>query len=252
MDDEPTYEIAVARVSGRAAFDEEDAELLAAIACQAGLALHRAKLIDDLEALFVGAVETLVATVEAKDIYTYGHSARVSKLAGRIAQQMGLPEEQQERIKIAGLLHDVGKIGIPEAILSKPGKLTDEEWGHIRSHPQIGESIIRQMGSEHVADLCPLVRHHHERLDGSGYPDGLAGEAIPLGARILAIADAYDAMTSNRPYRPPFPSEDAMAELRANAGRQFDERAVEAFVEIRAEQRPDAAQAALAASAHEG
>jgi len=219
--------------SDRAPFDEHDADLLTAIARQAGHALHRAQLIEDLERLFVGAIETLVATVEAKDIYTYGHSARVSKLARGIAEQMGLDAEEQEKIKIAGLLHDVGKIGIPEAILIKPGRLTDDEWAYIRSHPQIGESIIRQMSSERVSELCPYVRHHHERLDGSGYPDRLEGDAIPLGARVLAVADAYDAMTSNRPYRNPFPSEEAIAELRRNAGVQFDAQAVDAFVEIR-------------------
>jgi len=218
----------------RSPFDAQDAELLGAIARHAGLALHRAELIDGLERLFVGAVEMLVATVEAKDIYTYGHSARVSKLARRVAEQLGLPEADQEKIKIAGLLHDIGKIGIPESILSKPGKLTDDEWAYIRSHPQIGESIIRQMGSERVADLCPLVRHHHERLDGSGYPDGLKGDAIPLGARILAVADAYDAMTSTRPYRAPFTPEAAFAELRRDAGPRLDPAAVEALVGIRA------------------
>jgi HD-GYP domain-containing protein (c-di-GMP phosphodiesterase class II) len=225
--------------SDRAPFDEHDADLLTAIARQAGHALHRAQLVDDLERLFLGAIETLVATVEAKDIYTYGHSARVSKLARGIAEGMGLSDDEQEKIKTAGLLHDIGKIGIPESVLSKPGRLTEEEWGYIRSHPQIGESIIRQMGTKRLAGLCPYVRHHHERLDGSGYPDGLEGHAVPLGARILAVADAYDAMTSNRPYRDPFSSEEAIAELRRNAGQQFDAQAVEALVELRSERRAD-------------
>jgi putative nucleotidyltransferase with HDIG domain len=224
-----------------AAFDEQDLELLGAIARQAGLALHRAELIEDLERLSVGAIEMLVATVEAKDIYTYGHSARVSKLARRVAERMGLDERQQEKIKIAALLHDIGKIGIPEAILGKPGDLTEDELAYVHSHPGIGESIIRQMGSKRVADLCPLVRSHHERLDGSGYPDGLAAGAIPLGARILAVADAYDAMTSNRPYRAPFTSDAAIAELRSHAGIEYDVRAVEALVALRGEQRPPTA-----------
>ena len=221
--------------SQTAAFGERDVEFLGGIAHHAGLALHRVELVDSLERLFVGAVETLVAAVEAKDIYTYGHSARVSKLARRVAEGMGLPEDDQERVKLAGLLHDIGKIGIPEAVLSRRGRLTEDEWAYVRSHPQIGESIIRQMGSDRVEELCPLVRHHHERLDGSGYPDRLTGEDIPLGARVLSVADAYDAMRSNRPYRAPFSSKEAIAELRGNAGKQFDPRAIAALAEIRPE-----------------
>ena len=224
-----------------ASFTEHDLDLLTAIGRQAGVALHRAQLIEELERLFVGMVEALVATVEAKDIYTYGHSARVSKLSRQMAERMGFSEEQQEEIKVAGLLHDIGKIGIPEAILSKPGRLTDEEWEYIRSHPQIGESIIAQMGSERLAAIRLMVRHHHERLDGSGYPDGLSGDAIPLGARLLAVADAYDAMTSNRPYRTPFSSQAAIEELRSNAGTQFNADAVNALIDVRAERVPAAA-----------
>ncbi|MBM4034158.1 MAG: HD domain-containing protein [Planctomycetes bacterium] len=225
---------------GKDTFDEQDMELLSGVARHAGLALHRAELVDDLERLVVGAIETLVAALEAKDIYTYGHSARVAKLGRRIAEGMGLAEDDQEKVKLAGLLHDIGKIGIPEAVLSQRGRLTEDEWAYMRSHPQIGESIIRQMGSERVTDLCHLVRHHHERLDGSGYPDGLVGEAIPLGARILSVADAYDAMRSNRPYRAPFSAREAIAELRGNAGRQFDAQAIEALAELRSEARPAA------------
>ncbi|MBM4039728.1 MAG: HD domain-containing protein [Planctomycetes bacterium] len=224
--------------AGRQRFDEQDMELLSAITRHAGLALHRVELVDNLERLFVGAIETLVAAVEAKDIYTYGHSARVSKLGRRIAEGMGLSEAEQEKVKLAGLLHDIGKIGIPEAVLSQRGRLTDDEWAYVRSHPQIGESIIRQMGSDRIIELCQLVRHHHERLDGSGYPDGLAGSKIPLGARILSVADAYDAMRSNRPYRSPFSAPEAIAELRGNAGRQFDPDVIEALAALRAEPRP--------------
>jgi len=234
-----------------APFDEHDLELLTALGGQAALALHRAQLVEDLERLFLGAIETLVATVEAKDIYTYGHSARVSKLAWQIAERIGLPEEEQETIRRAGLLHDVGKIGIPESILGKQGRLTEEEWAYIRSHPHIGESIIRQMGSERLAEVQQIVRHHHEHLDGGGYPDGLAGQAVPLGARILAVADAYDGMTSNRPYRKPFSSGAAIEELRRCAGSQFDRRAVEAIVEIRLARARELARAAHASSREE-
>ncbi|MFW6161680.1 MAG: HD-GYP domain-containing protein, partial [Planctomycetota bacterium] len=227
-----------------ARFSEHDLELLTAIARQAALALHRAQLIEELEQLFVRVIETLVATVEAKDIYTYGHSARVSKLARQIARRLGLDEEALEQLKVAGLLHDVGKIGIPQSILGKPGRLTDEEWEYIRSHPQIGEGIIRQLGSPRLAEIQRTVRHHHEKIDGSGYPDGLAGEAIPLMARILAVADAYDAMTSNRPYRAPLSTEAAVEELQRGAGSQFDAAAVEALVAERATRPAVAAEAA--------
>jgi HD-GYP domain-containing protein (c-di-GMP phosphodiesterase class II) len=219
-------------------FGEHDLDLVTAIAAQAGVALHRAQLIDELERLFLGAIETLVATVEAKDIYTYGHSARVSKLGHVTAAALGRPEDELEEVKIAGLLHDIGKIGIPETILSKAGPLTDEEWAYVRSHPQIGESIIRQMGSERLAGVERIVRHHHERLDGTGYPDGLPGAAIPLGARILGVADAYDAMTSNRPYRKAFSPEAAIKEVRRCAGQQFDPEVVDAFIAARAD-RPE-------------
>ena len=221
--------------SGRGTFDEHDLQLLTAISHQSALALHRAQLFEDLERLFLGAIETLVATVEAKDIYTYGHSARVSRLAQLTAERMGRPKHELEQIRIAGLLHDIGKIGIPEAILAKEGRLTFEEWSYIRSHPQIGESIIKQMGSDRLHDVQRTVRHHHERLDGSGYPDGLRGPAIPFGARILAVVDTFDAITSNRPYRTPHTAQEAIAELRRHAGDRFEPEIVEAFVSARAE-----------------
>jgi len=236
--------------SERSPFGEADLNLLTAIARQAGMALHRAQLVESLERLFVGAIGTLVATVEAKDIYTYGHSTRVSKVARQIAERMELSAEEQDTIKVAGLLHDIGKIGIPESILNKPGKLTDEEWSYIRSHPQIGESIIRQMGSERLKGVESIVRHHHERLNGQGYPDRLAGDAIPLGARILAVADSYDAMTSNRPYRPSYTMEAAVEELQRNAGTQFDPRVVAAMAALRAERTPGGAEATLAVGSH--
>jgi putative nucleotidyltransferase with HDIG domain len=219
----------------QADFDEHDLELLKTIARQAALALHRAQLVENLERLFLGSIETLVATVEAKDIYTYGHSARVSKLARLTAERLGRPKAEVEQIKIAGLLHDIGKIGIPESILGKETHLTFEEWAYVRSHPEIGESIIRQMGSDRLEGVQQIVRHHHERLDGSGYPDGLKGDAIPFGACVLAVADTYDAITSNRPYRTPHTPEEAVTELWRHAGTRFRTDIVEAFVEARAE-----------------
>lgn len=140
---------------------------------------------------------------------------------------MGLPTETLANLRIAGLLHDVGKIGIPDSILNKPGRLTKEEWELVRTHPSVGASILAK--APLLTEVMPIVLGHHEHFDGSGYPHRLAREDIPLGARILAVADAYDAMTSHRPYRPAMSHEDALAELKANAVRQFDPEVVAAL-----------------------
>jgi HD-GYP domain-containing protein (c-di-GMP phosphodiesterase class II) len=146
---------------------------------------------------------------------------------------MGLPPEQVERVRHAGELHDAGKVAIPDAILSKPGPLDDEEWAFIRRHPLIGERIVASAPS--LVEVAHLVRSTHERWDGGGYPDGLAGDGIPLGSRIVAVADAFDAMVSERPYSTALTREEAVAELRRNAGTQFDPAVVEAFRAVLAE-----------------
>jgi putative nucleotidyltransferase with HDIG domain len=170
----------------------------------------------------------LANALEAKDPYTRGHSERVGDWSRRLAVGLGLGHVDVEVIAQAGLLHDVGKIGVPEAVLGKQGPLTGEEWRLMRRHPVVGAQIVAPF--DFLAGATPVILHHHERWDGSGYPDGLAGEAIPLGARLVAVADVYDALTSERPYRAALSPEHAREHLRAQAGRTLDARAVATFI----------------------
>jgi len=172
-------------------------------------------------------IYALAATVDAKDHYTYGHSRKVSDYSVAMAEALDLPQDRIATIRAASLLHDIGKVGIPDSILSKEGPLTDEEWEPVKIHPKLGVEILR-----HIIDLVnclPAILHHHEHYNGRGYPSGLKGDSIPLEGRILAIADAYDAMTSPRPYRKQLPAQSALEELRRCAGTQFDPKLVELF-----------------------
>ncbi|MDD5746826.1 MAG: HD-GYP domain-containing protein, partial [Candidatus Omnitrophica bacterium] len=175
-------------------------------------------------------IKVLALALDARDHYTHGHSQQVTDYSVAIAREMGLSAEDIDRIRDAGILHDIGKIGIPDAILLKPGRLTAEEYACIKKHPEIGKTILEPVAC--LADKIPLIYHHHERVDGKGYPVGLEGDAIPLGARILAVADAYQAMTSDRPYRLALPIQTAMAELEINKGKQFDEKIVDVFIRV--------------------
>ncbi|HEU4699046.1 MAG TPA: HD domain-containing phosphohydrolase [Gemmatimonadales bacterium] len=177
----------------------------------------------------INGVQTLVHALEAKDAYTSGHSARVSRYAVKTAVQLGFTHDRLEQIRLGGELHDIGKIGTREAILNKPGPLTPEEFAHVKEHTGLGERILAPFLRESPVVL-QIVRHHHERLDGSGFPDGLAGAAIPLEARIVSVVDAFDAMTTNRAYRPSRTPVEAIAELRRCAGSHFDAEVVEAFL----------------------
>jgi putative two-component system response regulator len=183
---------------------------------------------DELRRLFMGSIKALAQALEAKDEYTQGHSARVAEVAVGIAQYLSLAENEINDMWLAGFLHDIGKIGIQESVLNKPGKLTAGEWDLIQQHPVLAERILCPI--EELSDVIKIVRHHHERFDGSGYPDGLKGGAIPLGARILSVADAYDALTSKRPYRDALSHENAVAVLEEAAGSQFDPVIVRAFL----------------------
>ena len=164
----------------------------------------------------------LANALEAKDVYTRGHSERVASLARRIALAAGVAPGAADVIAQAGLLHDLGKIGIPEGVLRKPGPLSEDEWTLMRRHPIVGAQIVAPL--EFFAEGAIIVRHHHERHDGSGYPDGLRGDLIPLGARIVAVADVYDALTSDRPYRPRLARDEAVRRLDAEAGHTLDAR----------------------------
>ena len=185
---------------------------------------------DRLEQLSDEMVETLADTIDAKDRYTNGHSFRVSRYAVALARQLGWSEEEVDELEREALLHDIGKIGIPDAILNKPGKLSDEEFTVIQSHTVTGGIILSR--SENLRQASEVARFHHERFDGSGYPEGRAGEAIPLHARVVAIADAFDAMHSDRIYRKGLPMEAIRRELVNGKGRQFDPRLLEAFLPL--------------------
>jgi HD-GYP domain-containing protein (c-di-GMP phosphodiesterase class II) len=171
---------------------------------------------------------SLVQTIEAKDAYTSNHSCNVSKFARLLAHALGLPEEEINKTAYSGLLHDIGKIGIPDGIINKPGALTAEEFGHIQMHPVVGDRIVAPMDGADV--VLPVVRHHHEHWDGSGYPDGLRGEKIPLVARIIAVADVFEALISDRPYREKLPVEQAVGILRDEAGKTLEPKLVDTFI----------------------
>ncbi len=174
------------------------------------------------------AVAALISALETRDPYTRGHSARVARYAIEVAQRLSLTEDETEALRLGGLLHDVGKIGIPDTVLGKPGALTAEERQLIETHPGVGGSIVQMVGR--LASLVPIILHHHERYDGHGYPEGLGGEQIPLSSRILSAVDAYDAMRSDRPYRPAYSKEHALAELQRGAGSQFDPQVIKALI----------------------
>jgi putative two-component system response regulator len=184
-----------------------------------------------IEQLFLASIQSLADALEVKDTYTHGHSLRVSRYSTLIAREMGMDDDFVRQVELGGRVHDLGKIGVRETVLNKPGPLTDEEYQHIMTHPVVGWRILAPLLHEHPRALN-VVRHHHERWDGRGLPDGLEGTAIPLEARIVAVADTFDAMTSERPYRPGAPLDATLAELRRCAGHQFDPDPVDAFVAI--------------------
>ncbi len=185
---------------------------------------------DEQKQLFMGTLQALTASIDAKDPYTRGHSERVAYLGAMLAETMGMDAKEVERIHTTGLVHDVGKIGVPEAVLCKAGKLTDEEFGQIKRHPVIGYNILK--GIPTIDPILPGVLHHHERWDGRGYPAGLAAEIIPQIGRILALADTFDAMSSTRSYRPAMPRETVLEEIENCAGTQFDPAMVPLFVKL--------------------
>jgi putative nucleotidyltransferase with HDIG domain len=192
--------------------------------------------------LYRETLASLSNALEAKDAVTSQHTEEVVRLAVAVAAELELELDAVQSVELGAVLHDIGKVRVPEAILNKPGALTDEEWAVMRTHPEVGEQILRPIQS--LRSIVPIVRHHHERWDGSGYPDGLAGNEIPLGARIVAVCDAYRAMTEDRPYRAALPEAKARKELEDGAGRQFDAECVQAL--LRTFDRRDAAATVVA------
>ncbi|MDO8963894.1 MAG: HD-GYP domain-containing protein [Coriobacteriia bacterium] len=186
-----------------------------------------------LREAYADTVRSLVGAIEAKDPYTKGHSVRVASYAVKIARRLGMDDGEVERVEYAALLHDLGKVGVSRVLLSKTQSLTADEFAEVRRHPMIGADIVQSV--PYLSDLAPAIEHHHERIDGRGYGEGLSGDSIPLSSRILAVADSYDAMTSVRPYRIARPVADAVEELVSAAGSQFDSSAVQALVDVLAE-----------------
>jgi putative nucleotidyltransferase with HDIG domain len=212
-------------------FGTVEANLLQSVAAILGIHSGNCDLYRQQAELLAGVIRALTSAIDAKDPYTRGHSDRVARVSVRLAQELGCDPETCRTIYLSGLLHDIGKIGIDDNILRKPGRLTDAEFEHIKTHVEIGYRILRDLRK--MSHVLPVVLHHHESWDGRGYPYGLAGDNIPLLARIVAVADAYDAMASDRPYRPGMPQERLEAVLRDGAGKQWDARVIDAFFRAR-------------------
>ncbi|HML68296.1 MAG TPA: HD-GYP domain-containing protein [Clostridia bacterium] len=183
-----------------------------------------------LQQTYMDTVTTLSRAVDARDPYTAGHSERVAAISHKIAEKMGFDENRLKKLELSALFHDIGKIGVPDQILLKPEKLDEAEFQKIREHPVIGAKILQKI--DFLKDSLPIIRHHHERYDGNGYPDEMKGADIPIESRIISVADTYDAMTSDRPYRKSLSHEKAVSEIIRNAGMQFDPEVVDAFLSV--------------------
>ena len=228
LKDEVIGVIQVLNRTGDIPFNDHDIEILEAVANQAVSAIDNARLYENIQKVYLSTVEVLATAIDAKDPYTHGHSRRVTLYSVAIGEELGFEKKNQEDLRYAGLLHDVGKIGIKDSIIGKPERLTDEEYTMIKRHPEIGADILRPV--DFLADKIPGVLHHHEYFDGRGYPAHLTGENIPLIGRIICVADAFDAMTSDRPYRKGLSVSVAVNELKKFSGKQFDPVCVDAFL----------------------
>ncbi len=215
------------KVSGQE-FQSTDLEMVKALSESAGIAIENARLFKDLQETYLATVRVLVSTIEAKDPYTHGHTERVAQYSVWIAKEMDFTQDEIQTIQLGAFLHDIGKLHTSDSILHKPGALTDEEWRLVKAHPVRGAQMLQ--GVKFLEKATDLVRHHHERVDGKGYPDGLRGDEITIGAKIVNVADAFDAMTTERPYRQGLTMEQAIAQLEEKAGTQFAKEVVEVIV----------------------
>lgn len=229
--DEVIGVISVAHASVGKSFTSVEQKLLSTLASQAAIALENARLYQETKKMFLSIIGALAATIDAKDPYTHGHSRRVTYYGMLIAEAIGGTPDFVETVKLAGLLHDIGKIGIPESILGKKDQLSNLEYKAMMDHTVIGARILGHIDA--LKHVIPAIKHHHERFGGGGYPDGLKHDSIPLAARILSIADTFDAITTDRPYRRGLSFEEAIRELETNRGVQFDPELVKVFSEVR-------------------
>ncbi len=220
----------LSKLRGKPSYNQSDLELISVLCGQAAIAIENVRFFEALQQAYFDSVKALTQAIEAKDRYTAGHCDRLVDYAVAIGKRLGLSEQERQYLKFAATLHDIGKIGINEAILNKSEKLSETEYREMMTHPERGAAIIRDV--KFLKPVVPMIFHHQERWDGRGYPKGLQGENIPLGARIVAVLDTFDAMTSNRPYRKALPVEAAIMELRRFSGSQFDPTVVEAFIEV--------------------
>jgi HD-GYP domain-containing protein (c-di-GMP phosphodiesterase class II) len=220
-------------------FPAETIESITMLADQVGIALHSVREFEEKEKLFMGILIALTRAIDAKSKWTAGHSERVAKYAEEIGMRLGLPVPELRALTFSALLHDIGKIGVSEAILEKPARLTDDEFAVIKTHPREGARIIGDIPS--YGKILPGILYHHEHWDGSGYPAGLKGEAIPLTGRIITLADVYDAITADRPYRSGMDGKEALSFMKTQEGRLFDPRLLGVFLEILAGRQKSAA-----------
>jgi putative nucleotidyltransferase with HDIG domain len=219
--------IAGRKLSSQAySYDEE--VILSTLANQTAVVVENARLYEDLEDTFVQTVVTLANAIDMRDTYTSSHSQKIAEWGAEIARILGCSQQEIRAIYWGGLLHDIGKIGIPDSILQKPGKLDAHEWAVIRNHTVLGAKLVSSI--KKLDDVAPIIEYSHERCDGSGYPYGLKGEEIPLGARIVGVVDSYSAMRDERSYKKPISRRDAIAELKRNAGKLFDPQVVNVFL----------------------
>jgi putative nucleotidyltransferase with HDIG domain len=228
--DRPVGVLRLARSAQQAPFEERERTLLTICASQIAASLDNSRLYRQQKEQYLQTIRAFAAIIDARDPYTRGHSEQVTRYAVRLAEALGLDQDQVERIHYGALLHDIGKIGVRDDVLLKPERLTVEEMALMMEHPRIGADILRHVDS--LRAVIPMVAHHHERLDGGGYPDHLMGAQISIEARLLAIADSFDAMTSARAYRPAAPVAEALAELKRCRGTQFDPAFVDLFVRL--------------------
>jgi putative nucleotidyltransferase with HDIG domain len=217
------------RAGGRKPFSNRDLQLLVSLAQLGGVALDNARLYEEVRQLLLSTIESLTTAIDAKDQFALGHSRRVAYLSSVMARRLELDEQQRDMLQIAAMLHDIGNLAISEEVLAKPGPLSEQERAQIKEHPELGASILSPV--KQLSAVLPGIVDHHERYDGRGYPRRLKGEEISLQGRLIALADAYDAMTHDRPFRRACASRDALAEITAQSGAQFDPSLVPVFVE---------------------